>query len=386
MQKLIVWNRKRLLISTSLLLLLVFALAACSNGGFSAAAAVTSSPAQTTLPTARTGARSCPAKVGDPSYWDHTIGTHGDAKVENVTCGKIMQYPGIQVLATVRHHSHGFMLDVYVYANILDPHPTQFFNLPGLNKGEAKISGYNTVLTAEVDLNSSLNKGKPYGRLKRDLFREFKWSDGAGAFEQTFVPGMFPNLTRYQAEADQAKVNQGHDPWKLDAVMTTKAALTLLNRDSNSIVTVLSGGGPHDVTAVVKVVSPPPIQGITPIIVTLSRLEGNSNGGIWEIVAAKADAFSITLPQSGARINSPSTVTGTGPSFEGQVGKVVIVDHLYNNIGSAFAMVINPGEPFSVNVTYTSSFQVGAQEGIVQLIETDGAGSAGAVMVKILIS
>ncbi len=80
MQKLVLWNRKCLFVGTNLLLLLVFALAGCSSSGFSTAVTlITNSTAKTTLPKAQ-AARSCPGKLRDPLYWDHIIGTHGDAK------------------------------------------------------------------------------------------------------------------------------------------------------------------------------------------------------------------------------------------------------------------------------------------------------------------
>ncbi len=394
MQKFVLWNRKCLFAGTSLLLLLVFALAACSNSGFSTPAAlITNSTVKTTLPTAQAGARYCPGKVGNPSYWDHIIGTHGDAKVENVTCDKIMQYPAIQALVTVRHHSQGSLLDVYVYANILNKQPTQFFNLPGLYKGMAKISGYNTILTAQVDLNSSINHNKPATQLKLDLFREFKWSDCAGAFKQTVFPGMYPDLSRYQAEADQAQVSRGHDPWKLDAVQTAKNfATSILKMKSNSSVIVVSGGGAHDLNAVVNVTLPPD-GGSTPYPVkfTLSRLEANINGGIWEVTAVESENMAITSPRSHERLDSPVTITGSGVAFEGQIGVVRVLDHLYNDIGHAFATSQNtnsgfgPGT-FSTPVKYDASFHGGSQEGILALYHQGGAETDfGVIMVKVLV-
>jgi hypothetical protein len=395
MQKLVLWNRKCLFVGTSLLLLLVFALAACSSSGFSTAATlITNSTAKTTPPKAQAAARSCPGKVRDPLYWDHIIGTHGDAKVENVICGKIMQYPGIQALITVRHHSQGSLLDVYVYANIQYKQPTQFFNLPGLYKGEAKISGYNTVLTAQVDLNSSINNNKPATQLKQDLFREFKWSDGAGTLVQTVFPGLYPDLTRYQAEADQEEVNKGTDLWKLDALETTRHFYTLLKTPSASSATIVSGGGEHDLYAVVNV-TVPSIQGccrpFPPMRVSLARLEGNTHGGIWVVRAVENENMAITSPRSHERMDSPVTITGSGVAFEGQIGIVRILDHLYNDIGHTFVMSQNtnsgfgPGT-FSTPVKYDASFHGGSQEGILALYHQGGAASDfGVIMVKVLV-
>src|SRR4029077_11579424 len=106
-------------------------------------------------------------------------------------------------------------LDIFVFNKITDAHPTKIFQSMGLVQGDAKISRYNTVLTAQADELSALNAGKAVSAMTADLFREFKWSQSTGTLVQTVFPGIFPDLTRYQAEADQAQVNQGKQPWKL---------------------------------------------------------------------------------------------------------------------------------------------------------------------------
>lgn len=379
---------KHFFVVAMLLVIAVLALAACTNSsGVGAMSVANGSTSQATASQNTLGPQSCSEKAEHAAYWDAIIGTSGDAKVEGVSCGKLMLYPGIQALVTVRHHSQGSLLDVYVYADIVSEHPTQFFKLQALSKGEARISGYNTVLTAEVDRNSSLNMGKPDGQLTRDLFREFKWSDGAGAFEQTFFPGMYPDLTRYQGELDQTRVNQGHELWKLDASKTVQHfAVALLGRKPTNPVTILSGGGSHDVSAVVRIDTSISGTGTVSTIVTLSRLEGNTHGGIWEVIGAQVHNFSLTSPQNGALITSPVTVTGSGPSFEGVVGRVEVLDHTYYQIGNAQATVLNLGAPFSVTLTYSTSFHGGAQEGIIVLYTDDAIGAGpSSVMLKALI-
>lgn len=134
--------------------------------------------------------------------------------------------------------------------------------------------------TTQVDELSALNTGKSVSAMTA-LFREFKWSASAGTLVQTAFPGIFPDLTRFQAEADQAQVNQGHQPWKLSATQVANTlAVSLLNWSASSPTTLISGGGAHDVSAVVRVRSS--AVGSGAILVTLSRPEGNVNGGIWE--------------------------------------------------------------------------------------------------------
>src|SRR5207237_3939165 len=115
----------------------------------------------------------------------------------------------------------------------------------------------------------------------QDLFREFRGFDTAGTFVQVVFPGMFPDLTRWQAEADQVRVNHGNDTWKLDALQTAKHfATTFFTTSAQMTATLVSGGGRYDLDAHVNLAFPSPGGGgparITKL--TLSRLEGNANG------------------------------------------------------------------------------------------------------------
>ena len=122
------------------------------------------------------------------------------------------------------------------------------------------------------------------------------------------------------------------------------------------------------------------------ITVTMSRLEQNSNGGLWEVTSVTSPGMSITTPQDRDRLTSPTTVQGKGNAFEGKIGKVVVLDHLYTDIGHSDAKGAagNGSTTFSSNVSYNASFKAGIQEGVVVLYSFSNAdGSiAGAVMVK----
>jgi hypothetical protein len=340
------------------------------------------------------GAQPCPDEVKEPAHWDPIIPTHRpDTQVEMVSCGNLLNNRSLQAVVTVRHAGSDRLLDVYVYTGITSAHPAQLFKLQGLSRGQARISNYNTLITAEIDLHSSLNKGQPPAKLTLDLFREYKGIDTAGTFVQVSFPGMFPDLTRWQAEADQEQVNQGHQPWKLDAVQTAKGFARQFLR-AGGTTTLVSGGGRDDLEAHVNLAFPSSRgEGPTPHItrVTLSRLEGNTTG-IWQVTAVEADWLLISSPQSGlsSRISSPVTVSGFGPQFEATIGVVWVLDHLYQKIGQAFAMApsgYSPSTTFTTTFPHTSSFQAGAQEGIVQLLHAGGPESDyGAVLVKVLVN
>jgi Immunoglobulin-like domain of bacterial spore germination len=337
-----------------------------------------------------------PPGVNEPAYWDKIIGTHaGASHVESVTFAHLMGNSSLQALVTVRYTGTDARLDVYVFTDITNAHPKQIFKLVGLVKGDARISGYNTVMTAEVDKNSGLNVGKTVSAMKPDLFREFGWSGKEGTMVQVAFPGIYPDLTRYQAEQDQALVNKGKDTWKNDPAQVAKALASMGFNWTRTLTTkVLSGGGPHDVNAVVQVQEAPvqggPQQGPT-ATVTLSRLEGNIHN-IWEAIAVQDGSAALTSIPARSLITSPVKLEGKGSAFEGTIGMAYIWDHLYSPIGRAI-ITGTPGvgmgyTSYSISVSYDSSFKTGAQEGIVEVqltspIESD---PYAVVMVKVLLN
>ncbi len=387
---------KHLCVSSILLCLLLCIFSSCSSGssnnatptaGHAATPTNGSGSNATTTPVINLGTQPCPVAVKAPAYWDAIIGTQSDvSQVGQVTCGNLIGQPTLQALIVVDYTGTGHVVDVYVYNNITAAAPQQIFKLQNLYKGEAKISGYNTLLTEEVDQSSSINRGKSNAAYSVDLFREFKWSDAVGTLVQVSFPGIYPDLTRYQAETDQGQVNQGQDGWKLSASpVALNLAEHLLGWSSSSATTVVSGGGNSDADAVVTVHSAN--AGAGTITVTMSRLEGNTNGGIWIVTGVAATGLSITSPAARDSIISPVMIAGTGTAFEGVIGTVQVLDHLYNAIGHAPAKVASGSNSFSTSVPYTTSFH-GVQEGLVVLLAENNAGGpvASAVMEKELIS
>ncbi|MBX5450112.1 Gmad2 immunoglobulin-like domain-containing protein [Thermogemmatispora sp.] len=384
-----------------LLLLLCLCLAACSapfgggsqgRSGASVTATVgTGGATATATPVVLLGPRPCPSAIQSAAYWSGIVHTVTSVtSVVRVQCANLMGTPELQALITVAHQG-GHALDVHVYTHITSPNPQQIFQLLNLYDGDAVISGYNTVLTAEVDQNSALNRGRSPTNYQRDLFREFKWSDAQQTLVQIAFPAFFPDLTRYQAEADQAAVNQGHDPWKLDAIKVAQAlaaSSAFFNWGPNAPARLISGGGQHDVNAVVEVKSPHPGGGT--IRVSMSRLESNTNGGIWEVTDVSSPTLSLSAPTAQARLQSPITVSGRGNAFEGVIGSLRVLDHLYNQIGQAQVRGASGNGPtsFSTKLTYSTDFQAGAQEGILMLSapsQADGSIATGTLL-KVLLA
>jgi len=151
---------KRLFIGTSLLVLLFLLpmLAACGSGNSAgqtltpqstAGKSGTSAATPDATPGVLLGMQPCPAAIKDPAYWNPIIPTQsGVSSVASVNCGNLIGNPSLQALVTVRRtDASGMVLDVYVFTNITNATPAKIFQLMGLVKGDARISGYNTVLT-----------------------------------------------------------------------------------------------------------------------------------------------------------------------------------------------------------------------------------------------
>ncbi len=384
-------SHNRIFVLSSLLCLLLCIFSSCSSGSSNSAtptaghsATATSgggNKTATTTPVINLGTQPCPVAVKSLAYWDAIIGTQSNvSQVGQVDCGNLIGQPALQALIVVDYAGTGHIVDVYVYNNITAAAPLQIFKLQNLYKGEARISGYNTLLTGEVDQGSSINRGKSNAAYSVDLFREFKWSDAVGTLVQVSFPGIYPALTRYQAETDQGLVNQGQDGWKLNAAQVAlNLAEHLLGWSSSSATTVVSGGGASNADAVITVHSVN--AGASMITVTMSRLEGNTNGGIWIVTGVAATGLSLTSPTVRDSIISPVTIAGMGTAFAGVIGTVQVLDHLYNAIGHAQAKVSSGSNSFSTSVPYTTSFH-GMQEGLVVLLAEN---NAGAVMMKELI-
>jgi hypothetical protein len=367
---------------------------ACSGNG-SGPALSTGNSGQTPLSTTATstpavvGIQPCPNSVNSRTYWGDIIGTQSDVSfVEQVSCASLMGNSSLQALVTVRYYGSGQVLDVYVYNNISDPSPTQIFKLLGLYKGDARISRYNTLMTAEVDQNSSINRGKSNASYTQDLFREFQWSPQGGTMVQVAFPGIFPDLTRYQAETAQAQVDSGQQPWRLSAISTAQAlAARLLKWNPQSPATLVSGGGNSDQQAVVRVNSSN--AGGGEITVALSRLEGNTHNGIWEATSVTSPNMSITSPISRDILSSPIAASGSSIATNGTTQTLMVLDHLYITIGQSSVKAASGSQstPFQTSITYTSTFKTGNQEGLLALYAYNSQGNIiGAVIVKEMLS
>jgi hypothetical protein len=324
--------------------------------------------------------------VKDLAHWKGIVGIDSTQTVEDVLCGFLTGVPTLQAVIKVRSSGMDRLLDIHVYTAITSTNPTPIFSLRGLLHGDAAVSNYNTLMTAQADPNSSQNKGVAVAQLQTDLYREFQWSDSAGTLIQVAFPGIYPDLTRYQAEFEQGQINtgQGFQQWRLSALTTAQFfAEFVLMWDPDAPTTVVSGGGAHDAMAVILVKNPS--SSSETIRVALSRLELNTNGGIWEVTSIETPGMSITSPQSAEPLTSPVTVTGSKGAFARKMTTITVFDHDRTDIGH---VTLTAGQSsFTTSIRYAASLRGTTQEGLVALYVPAGNGAmAATVMVKVLLS
>jgi hypothetical protein len=376
-------------------LLLILALSACSldGGGNGNPTATPNGGNGHTTPQAsgiQLGQQPCPAAVQSAAHWETTVATSASQKVEGVLCAYLIGEPTLQAVVKVRSGGTASMLDIAVYTTITGTNPSRIFRLNGLPHGAVKISNYNTLSTAEIDPTPSQQAGAQPTSGQQDLYREFKWSDSAGTLVQVAFTGLYPDLTRYQAEYEQREVNtgQGFQQWRLSAVTTAQNfAEYVLGWIPNAPTTVLSGGGTHDARADILLKNAS--LGSAAIKLSLTRLELNTNGGIWEVTGVATDGMVLTSPQSAQQLTSPVQVRGVNPAFAGKSNSIIIFDHDRTEIGQAtITQTSGTGQAaLATSLPFSSSFQGEAQEGIIALYAYTGNHViAGATMVKVLLS
>jgi hypothetical protein len=363
--------------------LLAFWLSACENGTQGNTLTMPPHRATPVAVSILPGPQPCPGQSGTPAYWAPFVHLATTQYIEGVSCGYLTGQPLLQAVVLLRSSSPQRQLALSVFTGLTGPVPVSIFRLADLPAGEVKISAYNTLLTSQQEWQLLQSE-----RILHTLTREFTWSDSAQTLIQVGFVGLYPDVTRYQAEGVQQQVNvsQGDRGWQLDAVSTAQFfAEFLLQWPSASPATVISGGGTHDARAVVLVTNPALAHAA--IQMSLSRLELNTNGGIWEVTDVTTKGMALTVPHNLQQVMSPVPVTGSVLPVPGEYPVLVVLNDEHTIIGQKSLDRSGRGTTFSTSIAYTSPLFAGEiQEGAIALyMLTADQRIAACVMVKVLL-
>lgn len=328
--------------------------------------------------------------VGCPSTltlnWDNLVGTKAHVnKVQKVICGSLLGNGTLEALVNVRYYSTDARLDSYVYSN-LSGTPTRLFSLPGLLDGDAQISSAGTLMTAEI-APSDILKTVP------DIFKEYRWN--GTTFAQVLFPGLYPDMTHYQAEQDQAVVSaqstQGLTSWKTSAfAVVDSMAVRVFHWNPQSISTKPVT---YSVSKSIYIIA---VSNLGPggggFVANLFHLD-NVATNIFEVMQVSSIDGSTLLssPASGAQLTNPVSVNGNAVVNSNIVGHVAIYDDTYTTVGDS-GTIHSPISAGSVSFATSVNYHLNAHEvmeGAVVFFLTSQnniALSNQAVMVKVFLS
>lgn len=328
--------------------------------------------------------------VGCPSglsiNWDRLVGTTPHVnKVQKVTCGTLEGSGTFEALVNVRYYSPDARLDFYVYDNLFGA-PTRTFKMLGLLNGDAQISPSSTIMTAEVGPQDAL-KASP------DVFKEYRWN--GTTFGQIFFPGMYPDMTYYQAEQDQAQLNaelaagERRNAWKITFYgVVDNLATKIFHWTDTHTSTIRFRSSTGTYIAAVTNLGP----GGGGFIASMFHLD-NSEANIFEVmqVTSLDGTASLLSPTTGGQLTSPVKVSGTSLASGSILGKVVVYNDTFIAVGDSGDI----RSPISSGYTsFTKAVQYrlngpGLQEGIVVFTSTTQNNtnlSSQVIMVKVLLS
>lgn len=341
---------------------------------------VSSSPTPAyTPPTITSSVSGCPTLSVN---WDNLVGTRANVnKVQQVICGSLEGPGSLAALVKVRYYTPDAKLDFYVYDNLFGT-PDKRFAVQGLLNGDAKVSPSDTIITAEASPSNSTPT-------LPNLFKEYQWN-GIGFVQITF-PGLFPDMTNYQAQQSQAlaSANPTSESWRTSGFgILDKLTHSVFHwtQTGNQVVTYNARGN----TYIVEAVNLGPGGG--GVVATLFHLD-NVSTNIFEIKQLTSIDGNLVLsePAVGAQLTSPIKINASYTASGGILGRAVLYDNIY--YASADTGLIH-GSAASGTASFSPSlsFQLdskGVREAVVAFYATDQnniAFSNDVVLVKVLVS
>lgn len=306
----------------------------------------------------------CPSNLAN--NWDHVVGTKpGVDKVQKVMCGSLEGSGSLDALVIVRYYTPNYKMDFFVYDN-LSGTPNRRFAVQGLVQGDAQISPTNTIITSQ--LLSNVN-------IPPNVFKEYQWNAATSSFGQILFPGLYPDVTHYQAERAQSAANayaaQGKTPLQDSAnSVVNKLASDIFHWTLTKTQTVTSNASSG--TYIVQETNTGPGGG--GFVATLFHLD-NVVTNIFEIsqITPLDTGTRISSPAPGVQLSSPVSVSGTSQASGSVLGEVMIYDDTYTIVGNSGA-IPNPASGSYVNFTQSVSYQLnapGLQEGVVAFLGTN---------------
>ncbi len=309
---------------------------------------------------------------------DYTQVVHLQSETETIGAVELVnQLAGAQSVAMVQVTSNNAQhtLAVYIFGCTMQQHTprlTTLFSQHGLVQGTVEVSMAHTLVLGSLDTSLSTQQLALVQPLQQNIYREYSWHNGT--FIQVPFPSLYPVTSRSEAEQLQQQANSGQSgqpgqliPWSNPLATAEQMAKDILKWPLiSSRDTVVSNNG---TTAQVNLFQQNPQM---EVVVTLSRLIQQTNGGLWFVTAAHTNG--LALKQVPGSITSPLLIQGTGALADGQT-TAILFDHTLSPmaIGSSRLLAVDANGNFNGSLTYTNS-NVG-QSGLLLIQSLPPSGS-----------
>lgn len=229
--------------------------------------------------------------------------------------------PAVLVPVQGTHGSH--LLDIYIYGCAPTGQvqtPILLFKRQGLPEGSVAVSAASTLLLSYTDTTLSKQALEQLEAWQQDIYQEYRWQNGM--FIQTIFPGLYPVITRHEAELLQHRWDNGDMlPWHDPLITAQQMARDLLHWsdiDFSSTLVDLSATTAH---IVLRHQHP-----LLTLQVTLQRLIQQDSDGLWFVTSAQTPGITLDRPLLQDPQSSPLTLSGTSPTHT-TVFSVSLFDH-----------------------------------------------------------
>ncbi len=331
----------------------VIALAGCGLGGSSSTstASVVGTPTPTVAPGVTFGAQPCPSGI-TPAFYSTLLSLTADQHIETLKCADFRHDGALEVLLGVRLDGTGSFLNVYLYSLPTGSAATQLYYDLGLGGGTVAISRASTILLNSVDAGDCVNAGTTSNAgLQPSWSQEIGWN-GTGFMPSVF-PGIYPYLTRFDAEHAQQQVDGGALTPPTPVALVNQFFTQQLHYPAADPGTALLTS--DDTTATVQ------SYGFTFV---LRRLVATGTNGLWDIISVNAqpNLAALTTPSNLAQVNSPIAVAGSGKArISGSQFTFTVRDHANCVIGHTSLAAPTATGPLTASLGYTADSGVTVQ-------------------------
>lgn len=247
------------------------------------------------------------------------------------------------------------LLDVYIYGCSMQqgsPALTLLFKQQGLVQGTATITLAHTLSIGQLDTTLATSGNNFLLPLQENVYHEYIWQDGG--LRPTFFPGLYPVISRSEAEALQDQADHDQDlPWKEPLATAEQMAQDILKWSPKSFHSMLIEANDGD--ARVRLSEP---QLHLEVTISLARLVQHDAKGLWFVTGAHTANITLNRTYPYATSPSPMSIQGTIIGNNKDSIKAMLFDHTITPITvlNNAEIQIQPNGAYSGLLAYSNLF------------------------------